>query len=942
MKTLRHLLVSALVLTGFTQLNALPVLAEPIACSGNRFSVQTIDGFNVFTEQSCYALTDFDQAMVALNDLALTRQDIIVVYYGDNPMTTTVTETTYSKIVAADRAMAYSANVAYANASTMNIFSTPTLSSGTNFTYMDDRNPLFYYETEKMITTVGAIMSPHTLSALISVNGAKGYVRVSYIQIIPLIYVDNSWNYTFDLSGSTRTVPARQAYYTVSTSNVQTKAGIVPLRQLVLTVNFISSTNSTYTFGLAPDWLADGRYYSPDGIVFYTDVDLKNPVTINGQIPRYYNYYAYTNLRSKTQYTADDLDFYTDYYMAANNYDPELSTMVNAGTDFINAQNLYGMNALMIYAMGAHESGYGRSTYAQNPANLNGTFVKDYVTKAVLPYTVAQYCTLYPNNRYIDEFDVMHHCNGRYNLFGWGAVDSNPDNAAAFPSIQAGIMEHMGINLRRGYMNPDSYLYYGSIIGNKGAGINTKYASDPWWSLGISGIAYRVDRYLGFKDLNRVPLGVRIETTNTVIYKDPQLSTPYLNSLNKPYTIPLRATNTPFIILEGLEVNGQLVYKIQTTNPINEDGTVNQVSDAILVPYDFERSIGYIPASVIGSYLSILVTGVSHGSSYNTDKQIFFESGTVTLNGTPISSGTLVSAEGTYQVVATSTTGIRQTLSFTIDKTAPVIAINPYPTNPTNQDIAVSATVNEGTLNTNSTIFSENGEFTFIATDAAGNTSTQTVSITNIDKIAPIITIDPYDTSTIVDHAVTITASTNEGTLNTSSHTFDKNGSFTFVATDAAGNITENTVVINHIVIPVVLTLDTPTKGTLSASIGSQLIESGQTVYSTDEVTLSLILNPTYRIFKWVINGIEVTPTSATYLLAFPAIDTRIGVIVVKEGDLNDDDKLSATDLVQLRRSLAGLDSVKEKSAMAADINGDGKVTTTDLVRLRRILAGLE
>ena len=451
-----------------------------------------------------------------------------------------------------------------------------------------------------------------------------------------------------------------------------------------------------------------------------------------------------------------------------------------------------------------------------------------------------------------------------------------------------------------------------------------------------------MDRYLGFKDLNSVPLGVRTDEVSTIIYKDPQLSTPYLNSANKAYTIPARATNTPFIILEGLEVNGQLVYKIQTTNPINEDGTVNQVSDAVLVPYDFTRSVGYIPASVIGHYMSILVTGVSNGSSYYTDKQIFFESGTVTLNGTPITTGTVVSAEGIYQIVATSPTGIRQNLTFTIDKTNPIIAINPYITTPTNQDITVSATVNEGTLNTASKVFTENGEFTFVATDAAGNVSTQTVSITNIDKVAPIITIDPFDSTTITNHSITVTASTNEGSLNTTSHTFDINGSFTFIATDVAGNVTEQTVTVNNIVLSVILTLDTPTKGTLSANIGEQVVESGQTVHSTDEIILTLVLNPTYRIFKWLINDTEVTPTSTSYVLAFPAVDTKIGVIVVKEGDLNDDDKLSATDLVKLRRSLAGLDTINEKSAMAADINGDGKVTTTDLVRIRRILAGLE
>lgn len=980
----------ALLITGLIQIKPLAVLAAPIACSGDRFSVQTIDGQNIFNEQSCYALTDFDQAMVALNELALTRPNVMIVYYGDNPMTSTVVETTYSKIVAADRAMAYSANVAYANASTMNIFSTPTLTSGTNITYMDDRNPLFYYGTEKINTTVGTTLTPNTLSALISVNGAKGYVKVSLIQLIPLIYVDNKWNYAFDLSGSTRTVQARQAYYTVDDYVENTKSGPRTFRQLVLTVNYISATNSTYKLGLAPDWLPKGQYYSPDGIIFYTDIDLKNPVTYNGETLRHYNYYSYLNLRSSSKITKDELNDYTALRVS----DVSKSTMIGNGNHFIDAQNLYGVNALIIFAMAALESGWGTSRLAQKPADLTATALIDPTTKlpvnqnitsltfckvypegqflslisqtykeenCVYPdvnlnlttiynanreivkvSTPLEFCTQNPSSTFIDQDNVLQLCYGRFNLFGWQAYDSNPLSAYLYPSIESNVHDHMGINLRRSYLNPDSINFHGSNIGNKGAGLNTRYASDPFWSTGISTIAYQIDRYFGLRDLNTVPLGIRVVQTSTVIYKDPQLSQPYLNSLNRSYTIPVRATNTPFIILEGLEVNGQLVYKIQMTNPINEDGAVNQVSDPVRVPYDFSRSVGYIPANVIGSYLSILVTGVNHGASYNTDKQIYFESGTVTLNGTPITTGTVVSAEGTYQIVATSPSGIRQTLTFVIDKTAPEIIINPYSTSLTNQDVPVTASTNEGSLNTTTYTFTDNGTYTFIATDAAGNTSSKTVTITHIDKVAPIITIDPYDSSTIVNHPVTISASTNEGTLNTTSHTFEVNGSFTFVATDEAGNVSEKVVVINHIVIPVTLIIDTPHQGTLSAAIGAQSVESGQTVYSTDEITLTLLLNPTYRIFRWVLNGIEIKPTSTTYLLTFPAIDTQVGVIVVKEGDLNDDDRLSATDLVKLRRSLAGLDSINEKSAMAADINGDGKVTTTDLVRLRRILAGLE
>ena len=71
-----------------------------------------------------------------------------------------------------------------------------------------------------------------------------------------------------------------------------------------------------------------------------------------------------------------------------------------------------------------------------------------------------------------------------------------------------------------------------------------------------------------------------------------------------------------------------------------------------------------------------------------------------------------------------------------IDETPPVITIGSYLTTPTNQDITVTATTNEGTLNEAFHIFTENGSFDFVATDSAGNVTKKTVTINNIDKTA--------------------------------------------------------------------------------------------------------------------------------------------------------------------------------------------------------------
>lgn len=77
--------------------------------------------------------------------------------------------------------------------------------------------------------------------------------------------------------------------------------------------------------------------------------------------------------------------------------------------------------------------------------------------------------------------------------------------------------------------------------------------------------------------------------------------------------------------------------------------------------------------------------------------------------------------------------------------TSPVITIDPYVTDLTNEDITVTASTDKGTLNADSHTFTENGSFDFIATDSFGNATTETVTITNIDKEKPEITLNGPD-----------------------------------------------------------------------------------------------------------------------------------------------------------------------------------------------------
>lgn len=521
----------------------------PLECSVNQYSVDRITAKDTFTKLGCFNENQFKEAYdFMLTQAAITPNVVIRHDASYSPM----------NIVAADRAMAYSQNNTYLKTSTMNIHRDKALTNA--YSYMNQSNPLYYYKTEIKSKSSSESVKPSDLSVEIEVNGARGYVELNGIDIIPLIYVENranNWYISFTTRNSLDNTytgniirPNITQYIVYDVTN-NTKNGSKSFKQIKIQVDTALYSNQ-YDYGLAPSWLPNGTYYSPNGVEFFTDMDLKNPVMNGDQVGRYYNYYDYLNLRTKTNYTGAELDEYFMYFASLNptysNIDIKTSVLYPRNLDssvreigslFVNAQNMYGMNALMIYAMALHESGYGTSGYART----------------------------------------------RNNLFGWGAYDSNPDNAYTFPNIAQGINEHMGINLRY-YLdatNTSTSLsrFYSSNIGNKGAGINTRYASDPWWSIKIAGIAFRIDRYLGLKDFDNYQLSILNEDTRT-LYKDKTLTT-------TAYSIDARATNYPIVI----SASHNNTYYTQSTNPI-VGGNIVTSSTTGLVVYDWENSKVYL------------------------------------------------------------------------------------------------------------------------------------------------------------------------------------------------------------------------------------------------------------------------------------------------------------------------------------------------------------
>lgn len=320
------------------------------------------------------------------------------------------------------------------------------------------------------------------------------YINHSYIDDVPIIesngtsskievagysgYIRNTEN---DGSSNIIVVPINQAkglsYYNVNNSG--------DLVHYISSDVTTANKTSSQTLGPAPSFMQSGvKYYSYDGNYFYTDInvlldDAKTSYhnkAVNANDP-YYNYYQHLPGRSKTSYTAEDLN----RYFEANT--PSDSVLRNSGAYFIKAQNEYGVNALMSIGIAMNESAKGTSSIAKT----------------------------------------------KNNIFGANATDAFPSGADSFINVEDCIMRVDNYFFSNGYFNPKSWKYNNSTVGNKSAGINVKYASDPFWSEKAIKNMYDVDKFLGgstgLKDYNRYLLGVYTNattvknTSNNELYK---------------------------------------------------------------------------------------------------------------------------------------------------------------------------------------------------------------------------------------------------------------------------------------------------------------------------------------------------------------------------------------------------------------------------------------
>ncbi|MBP0725184.1 glucosaminidase domain-containing protein [Bacillus sp. RG28] len=272
---------------------------------------------------------------------------------------------------------------------------------------------------------------------------------------------------------------------------------------------YINGKLYKYLYRKAPAGVSankDGTVNTEDGIHFGTTES--------------YSYFDYLSLHTVSNVTDVDID---NFLRATTETTTKgISPLYGLGWKFKEAEATYGVNALAIIAHTILESDYGRSKYSLD----------------------------------------------RFNLFGIGAVDSNPDLAKPFNSFEDCIDYYAQSMINQKYLKPNYFGFYiGSYFGDKSGGFNVKYASDPYWGRKIASLMSQIDAFSGSKDYQkRYQIGmVKTDTLNV-------RSKPVADSSVAPILYTMTKGKAFTILKTVTNDNGDKWYQI-ANDKRNADGT---------------------------------------------------------------------------------------------------------------------------------------------------------------------------------------------------------------------------------------------------------------------------------------------------------------------------------------------------------------------------------
>ena len=504
-------------------------------CNSDEFELSYIENDGSFTKVSCHS--NFDEAKKAMK----ANKDYVVRYSKSYSPT---------MIVAMNEGLAYT-YPGRSNSSTMNIYQNVTVKDDSRYkrTFVANHYEMTYVDT--LGSDYYDIKSNGKGYIRVVLNGFEGFTDLEYTDLVPFKFINN--NIPIWLGGRNVyeaedpfLVKVHQNYYMIEKNDNYYDMSFHYYRAYPTgSNNGADALHSKYIVDNAKNYIDAGmqvgvKYYSNDGINYYSDYNLKNKVAT------VYNYYQFLPLRTQTNLTVEDFDNYIAKLKG------DASVLVGQGKYFLRGQNAYGANALTVYAMACLESAYGTSGYARN----------------------------------------------RNNLFGWSAYDDSPDDASSFSSVKVCVYEQMGRNLNW-FLDFTNRRYFGYAVGNKGSGINVQYASDPYWGIKIASISYNIDKFANnyngnLKDYNTYTLAFVKDNYNDVIYSN---NIKWDSKFYKTST----GNNVLFSGQYGSHYQKDLIvallsksgtrYKVQSINPLENGELVTR--DGIL-DYDWDNSIAYI------------------------------------------------------------------------------------------------------------------------------------------------------------------------------------------------------------------------------------------------------------------------------------------------------------------------------------------------------------
>ena len=203
------------------------------------------------------------------------------------------------------------------------------------------------------------------------------------------------------------------------------------------------------------------------------------------------------------------------------------------------------------------------------------------------------------------------------------------------------------------------------------------------------------------------------------------------------------------------------------------------------------------------------LSGVNSNGYSNTSVKCTWSDTTVTarLNGNSYTSGTSITAEGTYNLVLTDRAQNSTTYTFTIDKTAPKGTLSGVSNGGiTNGNVTFTWTESAATAKLNGTNYTQGStisaekQHTIVLTDLAGNSTTYTFTI---DKTAPTGTLSGVSNGGYTNGNVTFTWTDTAATAKLNGAAYSKGSTIsderehTIVLTDLAGNSTTYTFTID-------------------------------------------------------------------------------------------------------------------------------------------------